>query len=230
MRSAKDPGRIVGILLLLHLITGLTVPYIILRPLTSPLTFAANYPVNSSLVRLSVMLLFIGGAITIAIAVAAFPIFRQHSHALALWPIALAIVNFSLQGVENAAWMSVFSWSQGYANTTASDLATYNLVGAAVRAAWKWVHYTHLLILVSWIFMFFMALWRCALVPRILAILGLITALLQITGITLPQFLAYPSPIPMAMGMPLGVIYLVLSGWLILKGFSEHGRPSHAEL
>ncbi|HSQ22973.1 MAG TPA: DUF4386 family protein, partial [Pyrinomonadaceae bacterium] len=132
MRSAKDAGRIIGILLLAHLITGLTAPYIILRPLNTPLSFAANDASNSVLVRLSVMLLFVGGAVTIAIAVTAFPILRQHSYALALWLIALAIVNFSLQGVENAAWMSLFSLSQGYANISATDAGTYNLVGAAL--------------------------------------------------------------------------------------------------
>lgn len=230
MRSAKDTGRIIGILLLAHLVTGLTVPYIILRPLNAPLSFAANDAGNSFLVRLSVMLLFVGGAVTIAIAVVAFPILRQHSYALALWLVALAIVNFSLQGVENAAWMSLFSLSQGYANISAVDAGPYNVVGAAVRSAWKWVHYTHLLILVSWMFMFFVALWRYALVPQVLAVLGLITALLQITGITLPQFLAYPSPVPTAMGMPLGVVYLVLSVWLMVKGFTERDRPPRLEL
>lgn len=221
MRSAKDTGRIIGVLLILHLVTGLTVPYIILRPLNTPLTFAANAPGNSFLVRLSVMLLFVGGAIPIAIAAVAFSLVRRKSYALALWLLALAIANFSLQGVENAAWMSMLSLSQGYTNISPGDAATYSLLGAAVRSGWKWVHYTHLLIMVSWMFMLFVALWRCALVPGVLAVLGLITALLQITGITLPQFLAYPSPVPTAMGMPLGVIYLILSVWLSVKGFPE---------
>jgi len=42
---------------------------------------------------------------------------------------------------------------------------------------------------------------------------------LQITGITLPQFLAYPRPNLMLMGMPRGLVYLALSVWLMLKGF-----------
>ena len=59
--------------------------------------------------------------------------------------------------------------------------------------------------------MLFVALWRSALVPRILAALGMLTTLLQITGITLPQFIPYPSPYPTAMGMPLGFVYLAFS-------------------
>lgn len=81
MRSAKSTGRIVGLLLLVHLITGLTTPYIMLRPLTTPLSYNANDPAHAFQVRLSVMLLFVGGVITVAIAVTALPVFRQYSTA-----------------------------------------------------------------------------------------------------------------------------------------------------
>ena len=221
MRSPKSTGRIIGILLLLHLITGLTAPYIMLHPLNSPLSFNANDAGNAFQVRLSVMLLFVGGAAAMAIAFTAWPVFRQYSYTIALWVLALAVVNFSLQCVENAAWMSMFTLSQDYAKAGAAEIGVYNLVVAAVRSAWKWVHYTHLLIMVSWMFMLFVVLLRSALVPRLLAGFGLLTTLLQITGITLPQFIPYPTPAPTAMGLPLGFVYLALSVWLMAKGFEE---------
>lgn len=219
MRSAKATGRLIGILLIVHLLTGLITPYVILRPLNSPLTFAANAPGNGFLVRAAVMMLFVGGAVTIAIAITAMPLMRQYSLAFAVWLLALAIGNFCLQCVENAAWMSLFTFSRDYASSSAADIGTYTVVGAAVRSGWKWVHYTHLLILVSWMLMLFVTLWRAKLVPAILGVLGVITTLMQITGITLPQFLAYPSPEPTLMGMPLGFVYLALALWLIAKGF-----------
>ena len=220
----KSPnGRTIGILLLLHLVTGLTIPYMMLQPLTAPLTFA-NTPASSFRVRLSVMLLFVGGAITIAIAVALWPVLRDSSMSLALCVLTLAAANFTLQCVENAAWMSMFALSQDYAKAASADLSTYHVVGAAVRSAWKWVHYTHLLIMVSWMLVLFVALWRSVLVPPVLAALGLITSLLQITGITLPQFIPYPSPAPIAMGLPLGFVYLALAVWLMTKGFGERTK------
>jgi hypothetical protein len=214
MKSAKTTGRSVGILLLLHLLTGLMVPYMMLQQLTRPLTFAESNSASSFQVRLAVMLLFVGGAMTIAIAITGMPVFRKSSYALALWLVALAIANFSLQGAENAATMSLFTFSQTYVDSGAADI-----VGATVRSAWRWIHYTHLLVVVSWMFLLGVMLWRSALVPRVFAILLLITTLLQITGITLPQFLAYPSPNLMLMGMPLGFVYLALSVWLMIKGF-----------
>ncbi|MDT4966432.1 MAG: hypothetical protein QOJ64_1169 [Acidobacteriota bacterium] len=216
-------------LVLVHLITGLMTPYIMLRPLTSPLSFAANEPGNAFQVRFSVMMLFVGGAVTVAIAIVALPVIRQYSYALALWVLALAIANFSLQCIENAAWMSMFTFSQDYAGAGAADAGVYNVVGAAVRSAWKWVHYTHLLVMVSWMLMLFGSLWRSGLVPRVLAVLGVITCLLQITGITLPQFIPYPSPYTIAMGLPLGFVYLALAVWLMVKGFDERRIPAVAE-
>jgi Domain of unknown function (DUF4386) len=228
MKSAKSTGRIIGILLIVHLLTGLLTPYIMLRPLTSPFTFAANAAGKEFLVRSAVMMLFVGGAVTIAIAITSLPFVRQYSLAMATWLFALAVTNFCLQCVENATWMSLFTFSRDYASASATDVGMYTVVGAAVRSAWKWVHYTHLLVMVSWMLMLFVALWRTRLAPRVLGVLGLITTLMQITGITLPQFLVYPSPVPMLMGMPLGFVYLALALWLIVKGFRAAPQRTEA--
>ncbi|HXI25341.1 MAG TPA: DUF4386 domain-containing protein [Pyrinomonadaceae bacterium] len=218
MSSPRTTGRIIGILLLAHFATGLFTPYVILHPLNDPLTFAGNDPTPAALVRLAVMLLFVGGAVPIAIAVTARRIFRERIPALTLWLLAFAVANLALQCVENAAWMSMFNLSQAYGRATAGELGFYNLIAASVRWNWKWVHYTHLLVMVSWLFIFFVALWRSAWVPRAFAALGMLTALMQITGITLPQFVPYPTPPMIVMGLPLGIVYLALSVWLMVRG------------
>jgi hypothetical protein len=97
-----------------------------------------------------------------------------------------------------------------------------------VRSAWKWIHYTHLLIMVSWMFSLGLMLWKSAVVPRILVALLLIATVLQITGITLPQFLAYRSPNLMLMGVPLAFAYLGLSVWLMIKGFRTTEKEATA--
>jgi hypothetical protein len=58
----------------------------------------------------------------------------------------------------------------------------------------------------------------------VLAGLGLLTTLMQITGITLPQFIPYPTPPMIVMGVPLGFVYLASSIWLMLKGFPERSE------
>lgn len=219
MRSPESSGRIVGVLFLVHLITGLMTPYILLQSLAMAKTVAASSAVNPVQVRLAVMLLFLGGALTIAIAISAWPAFSEHARALGVWVIGLAIANFALQCAEIAGYMTMFTFGQEYAKAAAADLAIYDVVGTGVRLAWKWVHYTHLLIMVGWMFMVFATLWRSTMAPKLLAGLAMLTSLMQITGITLPQFIPYPSPASMAMGVPLAFAYLALAVWLMLKGF-----------
>ncbi len=224
MKSPVTTGRMIGILLLLQLVTGLMAPYMMLRPLGELFTYQANEPARAFQVRLSVMLLFLGAAIVVATSFTAWPVLREHTRVVALWVLALALVNFSLQCMENAAWMSMFNFSQDYTRAAGTNLATYQIVGAEVRSYWKWVHYTHLLFMVLWMFVLFLAFWRAALIPRVLAGFGILTTLMQITGITLPQFIPYPTPPMNVMGLPLAFAYLAIAGWLIAKGFPEQPK------
>jgi hypothetical protein len=222
MTSARSVGRIIGVLVLAHLAAGLIVPYVLLQPLTAPpagfLETAAAMPYR---VRLNVLVLFVGGAIPVGIAVALWPIARRFGHALGLWLLTLAAVNLSLQLVENGHWLSMLSLSQAYAEASPADAALFQSLGGVVRAAWKWEHYAHIFTVVAWLFVLYALLHRYALVPRLLAAAGLLTAILQFVGITLPVFLDYHMPVPALFGMPLGVANLALASWLMAKGFEE---------
>jgi hypothetical protein len=167
-----------------------------------------------------VILLFIGGALSIAISISGWPAFREHSFSLAAWLLVLAIANFTMQCLENATWMLLLTFSQEHATAVAGDANIFHVTGMAVRMIWKWVHYTHLLVMVSWMLLLSVNLWRSQLVPRVLALLLGVGCLLQISGISLPQFIPYPTPPMMLMGVPLGLIYLSLAAWLLAKGFA----------
>ena len=219
MASARHVGRIIGVLVLAHLATGLIVPYVLLQPLTMPPGFLETAAAMPYRVRLNVLVLFVGGAIPVGIAVALWPIARRFGHALGLWLLTLAAVNLSLQIVENGHWLSMLSLSQAYREAGAADAALFQSLGDVVRAAWRWEHYSHIFTVVAWLFVLYAWLYRYALVPRVLAAAGLSTAVLQFVGITLPVFLDYRMPFPMLFGMPLGLANVGLASWLLVKGF-----------
>ena len=221
MNSPISSGRRLGVLFLAHLIFGLMTPYILLSSLAAAKGVAATAAVSGFQVRLAVILLFTGGALMIAIGVTAWPIFRDHARVLGIWLLALAAANFALQSIEIAGYMTMFSFSREYASAAAANIALYDVVGVGLRQAWKWAHYAHLLVMVSWMFLLFATLWRTAFVPKVLSGLAMLTALMQITGITLPQFIPYPSPPMTIMGMPLAFAYVALAIWLMVKGISE---------
>ena len=142
----------------------------------------------------------------------------------------LAAINFTLQILENSHWLSMLSVSQAYAAADAAQAALFPPLATVVRAGWKWTHYSHILIVVAWLFTLYWVLLRCAMVPRVLAVIGMVTCLMQFVGITLPAFGGYRMPLQTAFGMPLGVANLMLAAWLVAKGFrapGDTGAVSH---
>ncbi|HEX9927440.1 MAG TPA: DUF4386 domain-containing protein [Pyrinomonadaceae bacterium] len=228
MKSAKSVGRTVGILLLFQLVAGLTMPFILLRPLIagSPgfLTAAAE---SSFQIRAAVFIAFIGAALTVSIGITMFPIFRRYGNATALFFLAVCVVGCALDAVQNATVMSMLSLSQQYVNGGAADSGLYQVAGATVASARRWAHAVQLVAIGGWIFVFYSSLLRFALIPRALAVVGLIGIVSQFIGVTLMMFLGN-SPIG-EMAMPLLPIQIAVAVWLIIKGFNERLPPATAE-
>ena len=223
----KSGGRMVGILLVFHLAVGLIAPFVMLHPIVGPRGFLLAGSDNAVQIRAAVFLLFVGSAIAIATAIAALPVVRRYSYAMALWLVALAVAGFSLQAVDNARLLSMLSLSQEYVRTGAAKPELFQALALVVGAARKWAHYTYLLVAVSWILLLFAVLYRFRLVPRALAAFGLIASILQITGVTLRGMMGYSPETRLA--MPLAPAYLALAVWLMVKGFDERHRPLQAE-
>ncbi len=224
--STRNVGRVVGGLVLLHIVGGLMLPYILLNQVVvSPgfLESAARNPVH---LRAAAFLFLFGAAVTLGISIAAYPVLRQNSSRLALCSLALGIANLPLQVVESGMVLSMLSLSQQSAGAGAADGAMLQVVAAAAFAARRWAHYTQLFTVVSWIFVLYAALWRAALIPRALAVIGLVTCALQIIGVPLRALLGYP--VVMEIAVPLGPAYAGLGLWLIARGFDERGAARAA--
>ena len=229
MRSAKSTGRIIGILLLLQLAAGLMVPFILLHSLVpgSPgfLTAAAE---NSFQIRTAVVIAFFGGALTIGLGIMSLPVFRRCSSATALGFLAVCVVSCTLDIVHNATVLAMLSLSQEYVNGGAANPEMFTALGAAVTSTRRWAHWTQLVAIGVWIFVFYSSLLRFALIPRALAALGLIGIILQFTGVTLMMFLG--SKVIGEMAMPMLPIQIAVAVWLMVKGFQEGRHTIRTEL
>jgi uncharacterized protein DUF4386 len=217
--TGKCVGRLVGVLLLLHLGAGLTAPFILLHPLIGAAGFLVTGVEAASQTRAAVFLLFVGAALTIAIAGAAWRVFSKRSSAMALWLFALAVAGFTLQAVDNAHILSMLSLSRDYAEAGPAKAESFQALALVVGAARKWSHYAALLTVGCWILLLFALLFRFRFVPRWLAALGVIGALMQIAGVSVPGLLGLAPETRLA--MPLAPIYVLLAVWLMVRGFDE---------
>ena len=132
----------------------------------------------------------------------------------------LSAVNLALHAVENGTLLSMLSLSEQYAaDHSGADASLFEGLAGVVGSARRWAHFTHLLVVGSWILTLFAVLGRSALVPRSLAVLGILAVLLQVTGVPLRAFVGMD--VMTAMAVPLAPIYLAAGAWLVFKGFEE---------
>ncbi len=219
MASPKSVGRITGSLLLLHLVAGLMLPYILMQPAMASPGFLENAADNVVRIRTAVLLLFMSGAITVAVALTTLPVFRRYGDRLAALLVVLSAVNLTLHAVENGALLSMLSLSQKHAESGVADASLFRGLAAVVGSARRWAHFTHLLVVGSWLFTLFALLWRSKQVPRLLAGLGMLATVLQVTGVPLRAILGMEIVTPMA--MPLAPVYVAVAAWLMFKGFED---------
>ena len=220
MADATFTGRAVGALLLVQLIFGLTLPYILLHPVSVPAgAFLETAAPMQGLIRLCMLMLWVGAAASLAIAIACWSLVRDRHPRLGLCLLALAVMNCTLQLMENANWLSLMSMSQRYAGAAGAGEELFEALALAAYAPWRWTHYSHILVVVGFLFAFYLLLLRAALIPRPLAAVALAMPLLHFVGILLPVFAGYPMTYPDLFGAPLGVATVAVTLWLMVKGF-----------
>ena len=215
-RSATATGRVIGIMLLAQLVLAPVTNFALLSSAFAPPGFLANAAQHALEVRLSALLAFVNGALTLGMAIAALPVFRRHSEDMAHWLLALGTAGVATLAVESGALLSMLSLSQQYAAAGVDE--TFKPLARVVASARNWAHYTNLILAGGGIFVLYAFLWRFPLVPRALAAFGTLAALLQLSAITM-AILGHR--VVFLMLMPLGLSHLALALWLVTKGFEE---------
>jgi hypothetical protein len=220
MSAASNAGRIVGVLIVAQMVGGILVNFVLAAPLFGSPGFLVNAAPHSTQIALSVLLGLATGALSVAIAITAFSVFRRCSDALALWFVALASVTLAAAAVEQISVMSMLSLSEAYTNATERE--PFQALRIVVASARNWSHYIGLIMSGSTIFVLYAVSYRFALVPRALAAFGLAAVLLQLIAVAMPLF-GHSVVFPML--APLGVSQLVLALWLIARGFRDPVNP-----
>ena len=218
--AARTASRIVGVLILAQMVGGGLVNFVLAAPLFGSPGFLVNAAPHSLQIAISVVLGLATGALSFAIAITVFPIFRQYSDTWALSFIALASVSLAAAAVEQSGVMSMLSLSQAYTAAGAAERETFQALRVVVASARNWSHYIGLILAGSTIFVLYGILYRFALVPRALALFGVAAVVLQLVAVAMPLF---GHSVVFALLAPLGVSQLVLALWLVARGFRTRG-------
>lgn len=215
-------GRSVGLLLLMNMVASVVVNFVWLAPVFKEPGFLVNAAAHPIHMGLSACVGLAAGALFIAIAILAWPLFRRYTPMLTMWLLVLSAISLSLAALESAGVLSLLSLSQAYAKAETANADTFEIVRGVVASARNWAHYIHLIIGGSAVFVLFLLLNRSALVPRLLSGFGMLAALLQMTVLTAPLF---GGAVAFNLLLPLGLAHLATTAWLLAKGFVECNSP-----
>ncbi len=217
MTSTRNAGRIAGAMMIAQGIGGYVTNFALLRPVLAPPGSLVNAAPHALEVGMSAVLGILAGAIGLAIAITVLPVFRQFSERIALAFVAMGTVALSLAAVENGTLMSLLSLSKAYA-ASGADPAAFEGLRGVVAASRNWAHFTHVAIGGATLLVFYIALYRFKLVPRVLAVIGLVACALQITSVTRPFF---GGEVVFFLLAPLGLANLSVALWLLIKDFPD---------
>jgi len=221
MTTAKTAGRVVAALLLAQMVVSPIVNFALLQPVFKPPGFLVQSAAHANEISVAAMLGIASGALSIAIAITAWPVFRRHSESLALWLFAIAVAAFVANVVEQSQTLSMLALGKAYAAANGADADIFRRLGAQTGAARYMAHLMGLVGGGALAFVLYLASFRFALVPRWLAGFGIVAALLEIVSVSLPFF---GSDIVFPLLAPLGLAHLALVIWLFARGFAE--RPA----
>jgi hypothetical protein len=165
-----------------------------------------------------------------AIAVALYPVLRQHAAGMALGSVAFRLIEGVFYALSAAGTLILVSLS-GQLVAGASAHASANLVRDLRDSAGT----VGVLAFCTGATLYYLIFYRSRLIPRWLSVWGLAGTVLCLTAglLVLFQSIAVLSSTQVVLSVPIGVQEMVLAVWLIVKGFSPKAKgpaPTAAEL
>lgn len=219
MTSDKRAGRIIGLLSLVKTPIAPVVNFALLGPaLAGPAGFLPTAAAHSAQVTAAVLLTLVMGAISLGVAITAWPVFRRYSEAMALWLLTITVIGVAGTLLEGFALQSMLGLSQEFVKAGAADAGRFQALGAWASSTRSSAHFTNFVISGAGSLVFYAALFRFALVPRVISAPGLVASVLLAAGGLVP-LLGYP--VQMLLFVPIGLVGLALMAWLLVKGFAE---------
>ncbi len=221
MTSTRRTASIVGVLFLVA-----TVAFIMAETLIKGVLDRPDYLVGASqdagTLTAGALLAFIDGLAVVAIAVLMFPLLRRTHEPLALGYVGLRVAELGVVLLYMASALLVIALGAGLRDGTVDASASQSL--GPVLKAWHDVAIVlvYLFTAVAGASIAFL-LYRSRLIPRPLAVLGLIGYPVLLAGAVLDMFGL--TDVTQGAGMlavvPGGLFELILPIWLLTKGFSH---------
>lgn len=225
MNTNKKIAVVVGVLFLIALILN-----IIASGLMDPFLSVPDYLVNAfphkSAVIIGNMLNFICAIAMIFIPIVLFPIANKINKNLGLGYVVFRFLEGVLQIFIAIKYLSLIGLSSQYLHAAPGNIPFLQSIGDSIQSEIHWAEIIYVMIYIGGALTFYPLLYKSKLVPRFLSVWGILAVLLLLVGEIMGMFgLGIFSTLPLMKAFvyfapPVALNELVLSIWLISKGFN----------
>jgi len=196
------------------------------KPILDSQEYLENVYPNRVAVMMGVLIEFTVVPAVVLLSVLLFPVLKKHNEAFALGYVSLRLLDVAILSLAYVNTLSFINLSQNYLNSDGADVAYFQLIGESIRAVNTWAGTTGLLYLVVFALgslILYAALYRSKLVPRFISVFGFSAGLLLLSGSVLAHAELFAdlsgTGIEVIFAAPIALAELLLSLWLIFKGF-----------
>jgi hypothetical protein len=185
--------------------------------------YLVSISANQSLISTGALLLFIGGAAAIGIAISLYPVLKRYDEGLSLGSVGFRTVEGVFYLVGATCLLLLTTLSQQFVNAGAPDPSYFETFGALLVSGYHWsMNVVSLLAFSIGCLLYYLVFYRTRLVPRWLSGWGIVAAFLTMMSASLAM-LGLIGPLSAEQGilnLPILLQELALAIWLIVKGFS----------
>ncbi|WP_350285117.1 DUF4386 domain-containing protein [uncultured Croceitalea sp.] len=221
MKSNKNLGRIIGLLFLIIIATG--VPSNMFRGLSSSMArtpeFLQTINIQAVQMRFVILLSFITNLMWVVVVGILYPLLKKFNPRLALAFLVFWTTSFAVALFGDLSHLSLLSLAQEALNSSTHDIEQFQLLGLAKVKDHLWSHFMVLILYSSSTLLFFYYLFKTKLVPRILSAWGMVAMIIVFTASWLNIFDLYVGMYPFFHN---GLHMIVFTFWLLIKGFSPN--------
>jgi hypothetical protein len=204
-------------------------------PFIGPMN-ATNYLVdvstNASQIATAALLLFIGGAAAIGIAISLYPVLRKYYEGLSLGAVGFRTVEGVLDFIGVLGLLVLITLSQQFVNAGAPDSSYFQTLGGLSLSGYHWaVNVLKLMAFSIGCLLYYIIFYRTKLIPRWLSGWGVVATIMTMLSALLVMFglIAPFSTAQIVLNLPILPQELVLAVWLIVKGFNPSVIASKAQ-
>jgi hypothetical protein len=221
MNSYRNHAIAAGILFIIADLVGfLSFPFIAPMDATN---YLVSISTNANLLTTAALLLFIGGAAAIGIAISLYPVLKKYSEGLALGSVGFRIAEGILDFVAVIGLLVLVTLSQQFVNAGAPDSSYFQTLGVLANGGYHWTsNIVKLMAFSIGAISYYIIFYRTKLVPRWLSGWGIVAAIFTMLSALLAMYglIAPFSATQVILNLPILPQELVLAVWLIVKGFN----------